>query len=167
MRYLRVARSCLAVAAVFLAVIHFAYATLQPGAQADFTRRAASDFPDLFEASVVELQAGLEAGNFTSVDLIKVCSCFSLGDLGTMNNPSYQAYFARIDEVNLQRASLRAVIETNPSALLEAQILDEERAFFGPRGPLHGIPVLLKDNIGTIAPEGMYQAPFSSRSPLD
>ncbi|EIN14649.1 amidase signature enzyme [Punctularia strigosozonata HHB-11173 SS5] len=78
----------------------------------------------------------MEAGNFTSVNLIT-------------------AYFKRIDEVNLQGATLRAVIETNPTALFEAQVLDEERSFFGPRGPLHGIPVLLKDNIGTIASEGL------------
>jgi amidase len=66
-----------------------------------------------------------------------------------------KAYLRRIDEVNLDRAALRAVIETNPLALFEAQALDEERAFFGKRGPLHGIPVIVKDNIATIASEGM------------
>jgi len=43
--------------------------------------------------------------------------------------------------VNLQGAELRAIIETNPSALKEAAALDEERKTSGPRGPLHGIPV--------------------------
>ncbi|EMD38876.1 hypothetical protein CERSUDRAFT_46957 [Gelatoporia subvermispora B] len=50
---------------------------------------------------------------------------------------------------------LRAVIETNPSALAQAAALDEERKTSGPRSALHGIPVLVKDNIATIASEGM------------
>ncbi|THH09692.1 hypothetical protein EW145_g1831 [Phellinidium pouzarii] len=85
---------------------------------------------------VVELQEGLERGDFSSVDLIK-------------------AYFARIDEVNLQGPTLRAVLEVNPSALAQAQALDTERRTTGARGPLHGIPVLLKDNIATVASEGL------------
>ncbi|KAJ3874621.1 amidase signature enzyme [Lentinula edodes] len=91
---------------------------------------------DLYEASILELQNGLDAGQFTSVDLIK-------------------AYFARIEEVNLQGPVLRAVIETNPSALAQAAVLDAERAVSGKRSLLHGIPVILKDNIATIASEGM------------
>lgn len=102
--------------------------------------RANATLPDLYEASVVQLQTGLDAGHFTSVDLVK-------------------AYFARIDEVNIKGAGLRAVLETNPTALFEAQALDEERKFFGKRGPLHGIPVLLKDNIATIYTEGALEFP--------
>ena len=45
---------------------------------------------------------------------------------------------------------LRAVIEMNPSALAQARALDLERKIIGPRGPLHGIPILLKDNIATL-----------------
>ncbi|KAK7062779.1 hypothetical protein VNI00_000268 [Paramarasmius palmivorus] len=78
-------------------------------------------FPDLYEASVVELQEGLDAGDFSSVDLVK-------------------AYFARINETSF----LNAVIETNPSALEQAAALDEERECSGKRGMLHGIPILLK-----------------------
>ncbi|TDL20725.1 amidase signature enzyme [Rickenella mellea] len=96
----------------------------------------AKALPDLYEASVVELQNGLEAGDFTSVDLVK-------------------AYFARIDEVNLKGPALRAVLEKNPSALKQAAALDKERKATGARNPLHGIPILLKDNIATIASEGM------------
>ncbi|KAJ7481931.1 amidase signature enzyme [Mycena latifolia] len=92
--------------------------------------------PDLYEASVPELQAGLDAGHFTSVDLIK-------------------AYFARIEEVNINGPGLRAVIELNPSALKEAALLDVERKLLGKRSSMHGIPILLKDNIATIAAEGM------------
>lgn len=97
---------------------------------------ARNALPDLYEASIVELQAGLDAGDFTSVDLVK-------------------AYFARIAEVNLKGPQLRAILENNPSALTEAAALDQERKKSGKRSELHGIPVLLKDNIATVASEGM------------
>lgn len=68
--------------------------------------------------------------------------------------PVLQTYFARIEEVNLQGPTLRAVLEVNPSALNQAHSLDEERLSSGPRSLLHGIPVLLKDNIATATAEG-------------
>jgi hypothetical protein len=123
--------------AIFIAVVHVVSASWSSTSPTTLHVRANATLPDLYEASVAELAAGLDAGSFTSADLVK-------------------AYFMRIEEVNEQRASLRAVIETNPLALFEAQALDEERAFFGPRGPLHGIPVLLKDNIATLYGEGIY-----------
>ncbi|KJA23796.1 hypothetical protein HYPSUDRAFT_66167 [Hypholoma sublateritium FD-334 SS-4] len=98
--------------------------------------RADEVYPDLYEASVVELQTGLDAGHFSSVDLVK-------------------AYFARIDEVNIKGPGLRAVLEVNPSALAQAAGLDEEREKKRKRSQLHGIPILLKDNIATVASEGM------------
>lgn len=88
-----------------------------------------------------------------------------------------QAYFARIDEVNLKGPELRAVLELNPSALSQAAAMDLERKVTGKRSDLHGIPILLKvgipvhywywshphcgqqDNIGTIASEGRYGFP--------
>ncbi|KIJ18363.1 hypothetical protein PAXINDRAFT_110870 [Paxillus involutus ATCC 200175] len=88
----------------------------------------------LYEAGIAELQQGLEKGRFTSVDLVK-------------------AYLARIEEVNLNGAALHAVIETNPQALSQAAALDAERKNNGTRGPLHGIPLLLKDNIATLHEE--------------
>jgi len=66
-----------------------------------------------------------------------------------------QAYFARIAEVNTQGPALRAVLETNPSALTQAAALDEERKIKGTRSPLHGIPLLIKDNIATLHEEGV------------
>jgi amidase len=60
-----------------------------------------------------------------------------------------QLYLDRIEAVNKKGPEVRAVIETNPDALADADALDRERKQKGPRGPLHGIPVLLKDNIGT------------------
>jgi hypothetical protein len=108
-----------------------------PWSRPSASYRLAKDYtlPDLYEASIVELQAGLNAGLFTSVDLVK-------------------AYFARIEEVNLKGPTLRVVLELNPSAPFQAQALDEERATLRSRGPLHGIPILLKDNIATISSEG-------------
>jgi amidase len=59
------------------------------------------------------------------------------------------AYLQRIEELNHRGPALRAVIEVNPDALARAHQLDAERLHKGPRSPLHGIPVLLKDNIDT------------------
>lgn len=85
-------------------------------------------FPPLIEATLDDLAWGLATGLFTSVDLV-------------------HAYTARILEVN---ATLRMVTELNPDALAIAAGLDAERAAGSAlRGPLHGIPVLLKNNIAT------------------
>ncbi|KAG1718649.1 amidase signature domain-containing protein [Suillus lakei] len=91
--------------------------------------------PDLYEASIAELQDGLVEGHF-SVQLVK-------------------AYLSRIVEVNLNGPALHAIIETNLKALTQAAALDDERKVKGSRGPLHGIPLLLKDNIATLHEEGM------------
>ncbi|MXX62808.1 MAG: amidase [Holophagales bacterium] len=58
-------------------------------------------------------------------------------------------YLARIEALDRQGPTLRAVIETNPDALEIAEELDRERAGGIVRGPLHGVPILLKDNIST------------------
>ena len=58
-------------------------------------------------------------------------------------------YLRRIEEIDRQGPALNAVIELNPDALNIAAALDDERKTKGPRGPLHGIPVLIKDNIDT------------------
>ncbi|HWZ28451.1 MAG TPA: amidase [Gemmatimonadales bacterium] len=85
---------------------------------------------DLNEVTIAGLQAGMAKGQYTARALA-------------------EAYLARIDAVNTRGPMLRAVIETNPDALAIADTLDAERKAKGARGPLHGIPVLLKDNIGT------------------
>ncbi|MEW6753374.1 MAG: amidase [Candidatus Latescibacterota bacterium] len=59
------------------------------------------------------------------------------------------AYLERIERLDRSGPALRAVIEVNPDALALAKALDAERRRQGPRGPLHGIPVLVKDNIDT------------------
>ncbi|MGO8700362.1 MAG: amidase [Limisphaerales bacterium] len=58
-------------------------------------------------------------------------------------------YLRRIDELDRRGPKLNSVIEINPDAIPMAKALDRERAARGPRGPLHGIPVLIKDNIAT------------------
>jgi amidase len=60
-----------------------------------------------------------------------------------------EAYLARIEAIDRSGPRINSVIELNPDALTIADALDAERAAKGPRGPLHGIPVLLKDNIDT------------------
>ena len=91
-------------------------------------RRAAG--VDVVEAGATELAAAMAAGTLTSVQLVK-------------------AYQARIRAIDRSGPRINAVIEENPDALALATALDRERRQKGPRGPLHGIPVLLKDNIAT------------------
>ena len=58
-------------------------------------------------------------------------------------------YLERIDRIDRGGPALNAIIQTNPDALAIARELDRERKEKGPRGPLHGIPILIKDNIDT------------------
>jgi len=83
---------------------------------------------DIVEADVATLSARMESGTLTSVALTR-------------------AYLDRITAIDDVGPRLDAVIEINPDALLEAGRLDAERGTGRVRGPLHGVPVLLKDNI--------------------
>lgn len=87
-----------------------------------------------------------------------------------------QLYLERIDALDRHGPELRAVLETNPHALDIAAALDAERRLRGPRGPLHGVPILIKDNVetadrmmttaGSLALEGWYapaDAPLVAR----
>ncbi|MBM3880211.1 MAG: amidase [Verrucomicrobia bacterium] len=85
---------------------------------------------ELEEASLAELAAGLETGRYTAAWLVR-------------------KYLARIEQVDRRGPALNAVIELNPDAPAIARELDRERKDQGPRGPLHGLPILLKDNIDT------------------
>jgi len=60
-----------------------------------------------------------------------------------------EKYHARIEEIDKRGPAINAIIELNPDALSIADALDQERKAKGPRGPLHGVPVLIKDNIDT------------------
>src|SRR3954451_8408962 len=82
---------------------------------------------DLDTATVLDLQGHMDKHRLTSAQLTAF-------------------YLSRIQQLN---PDLHAVIETNPDASAEATASDEHRALHGSRGPLDGIPVLLKDNVGT------------------
>ena len=82
------------------------------------------------EVTVDDLQRMMESGEHTARSIT-------------------QAYIERIEAMDRQGPELRAMIEINPDALEIADELDAERRSSGPRGPLHGIPVALKDNVDT------------------
>jgi len=85
---------------------------------------------ELDEITIGELQDGMKSGRFTSRLLV-------------------EKYSERIDEIDKSGPRVNAIIEMNPDALAIAEALDRERKANGPRGPLHGIPILIKDNIDT------------------
>jgi amidase len=85
---------------------------------------------ELDEITVAALQDGMKSGKFTAHSIA-------------------QKYLERIAEIDKKGPAINAVIEINPDALSIADSLDTERKTMGPRGPLHGVPVLIKDNIGT------------------
>ena len=85
---------------------------------------------DLNEKTIVQLQAMMAAGRLSAVELLDF-------------------YLQRIGALDQAGPRVNSVIELNPDARSIAQALDRERRVSGPRGPLHGIPVLLKDNVDT------------------
>ncbi|HTK11169.1 MAG TPA: amidase [Ktedonobacteraceae bacterium] len=86
-------------------------------------------FP-LEEATIVELQEAMQSGQMTARRLTEM-------------------YIERIQQISQQGPHINAVLEINPEALESADQLDRERQEQGPRGILHGIPILIKDNIAT------------------
>jgi amidase len=85
---------------------------------------------ELDEITITDLQDGMKSGKFTARSLV-------------------EKYSARIDEIDKHGPAINSVLELNPDAFSTADRLDQERQAKGPRGPLHGIPVLIKDNIDT------------------
>jgi amidase len=84
----------------------------------------------LEEKTVADLQEAMENGEYTSREICEL-------------------YLARIKEVDQVDDGLNSVLELNPEALVIADKLDEERNAGKVRGPLHGIPIMVKDNIDT------------------
>jgi amidase len=95
---------------------------------------AAAPFEDppfeLAEATITDLADGMAKGKYTARKLVEL-------------------YLARVEAIDRKGPTLRSVIEVNPDALNLADALDRERTQKGPRGPLHGVPILVKDNIDT------------------
>ena len=85
---------------------------------------------DIREATIASIQNAFASGELTSLEL-------------TMQ------YLSRIADIDQSGRCINSVLEINPDALDIAEALDREYAQKGPRGPLHGIPVLIKDNINT------------------
>jgi amidase len=85
---------------------------------------------DLDEATIADLQGRMQQGRSSAVEIA-------------------EAYLKRIGQIDKTGPALRSILETNPDALSDAKTLDAERKAGKVRGPLHGIPVLLKDNIDT------------------
>jgi amidase len=85
---------------------------------------------ELDEITIADLQAGMASGKFTARSIT-------------------EKYLGRIEEIDKQGPALNSVIEINPDALAIADALDQERKANHLRSPMHGIPVLIKDNIDT------------------
>jgi amidase len=86
--------------------------------------------PELEEITIGELQDGMSSGRWTSRAIA-------------------ERYLARIDAINKHGPMINSIIELNPEALAIADAMDVERKAGHVRGPLHGIPVVIKDNIDT------------------
>ena len=82
------------------------------------------------EITIVDLQDAMKSGKHTARSIA-------------------EKYLARIDQIDKQGPAINSIIELNPDALAIADALDKERKDKGVRGPLHGVPVLIKDNIDT------------------
>ncbi|HXM19673.1 MAG TPA: amidase [Terriglobales bacterium] len=85
---------------------------------------------ELDEITIADLQSGMASGKFSARSIT-------------------EKYLARIEEIDKQGPALNSVLEVNPEALAIADALDKERKEKHVRGPMHGIPVLIKDNIDT------------------
>src|SRR5438309_3468474 len=85
---------------------------------------------ELDEMTIADLQAGMSSGKFTARSIT-------------------EKYLTRIEAIDKQGPAINSVLELNTDALAMAEAADKERKDKGARGPLHGIPVLIKDNIDT------------------
>lgn len=131
MRRLTVLASCLLLAACARAPESAAPSAAQDRSAAPAAVEDRAVGPLVAEMTLAEASAQLSAGNLSSEALV-------------------QAYLRRIEQMDRGGPALNSVIELNPDALADARALDAERAAGEVRGPLHGIPVLLKDNIDAV-----------------
>lgn len=109
---------------------HVKYVAHAIAAAALFALAAPARALDLTTATIADLNAAFKSGSLTSEKLV-------------------EAYLARIAAYNQAGPALNTIITPNPNALAEARKLDEERKTKGPRSPIHGIPIFVKDNYNT------------------
>ena len=120
-------RSALASA---LAISKPIIATANPAAAAaDPSDRYPESF-EFDELTIAELQEGMKSGKLSARSIAR-------------------KYLERIEDIDKRGPAINSVIEINPDAMAIAEALDRERKEKGARGPLHGIPILIKDNIDT------------------
>src|SRR4051812_9818707 len=115
---------------VFVALALTQQPPAPPGAPSSSSSPSVPDAFALEEMTAAKLQDAMTSGRYTSRQITEL-------------------YLRRIDAIDRSGPELRSVIEVNPDALAIADALDAERTAKGPRGPLHGIPILIKDNIDT------------------
>src|SRR5215467_4223161 len=113
---------------VLILAIYFAVSTTH--AQSISAQAPRNDF-DVMEKTILELQSAMASGKVTSRQLVEI-------------------YLARIAAYDKQGPALNAVVALNPQALAVADSLDGERRLGRLQGPLHGIPVIVKDNYETV-----------------
>lgn len=113
-----------------IAVVSAPLGAQHPAPETGAAAPAAAPIFDVFEKSILELQAAQADGRVTARGLV-------------------DAYLARIAAYDQAGPRLNSIVTLNPRARGDADALDQERAAKGPRGPLHGIPVLVKDNYDT------------------
>jgi amidase len=102
---------------------------VEPGEGKDKAAGKVEPF-ELEEMTIADLQEGMKSGKHSARSLA-------------------EKYLTRIESIDRNGPALNSIIEVNPDALGIAETLDKERKAKGPRGPLHGIPLVIKDNIDT------------------
>jgi amidase len=102
---------------------------------------------DWLRAQTQSPQASTVTVNLDEITLETIRNYLNSGQFTARGLTQY--YLSRIDTIDRSGPGVNSVIEINPAALKIADDLDRERRAKGPRGPLHGVPVLIKDNIAT------------------
>ncbi|HEX8890160.1 MAG TPA: amidase family protein, partial [Pyrinomonadaceae bacterium] len=111
---------------------------------------AASLAPWVIKARASHLASAASSATLADMEEVTIAELQNAMKSGKMSARSIaEKYLARIAKLDKRGPALNAIIELNPDALSIAESLDKERKAKGARGPLHGIPVLIKDNIDT------------------